>query len=35
MLLSGEFVDPLEWFDARWIQEHLEPKLALQDTADE
>ena len=28
MLLSGTFIDPLEWFDGRWIQEHLEAKLA-------
>jgi murein DD-endopeptidase MepM/ murein hydrolase activator NlpD len=28
MLLSGTFIDPLEWFDRRWIQEHLEAKLA-------
>jgi murein DD-endopeptidase MepM/ murein hydrolase activator NlpD len=35
MLVSGEFVDPLEWFDERWILEHLEPKLALQEAAEE
>ena len=29
MILSGVFVDPLEWFDARWIQEHITPKLAI------
>jgi murein DD-endopeptidase MepM/ murein hydrolase activator NlpD len=28
MILSGEFVDPLEWFDAKWIDEHIEPKFA-------
>ena len=28
MLVSGVFVDPLEWFDARWIQDHIQPKLA-------
>jgi murein DD-endopeptidase MepM/ murein hydrolase activator NlpD len=28
MLLSGTFIDPLEWFDRRWIQEHIEAKLA-------
>ena len=28
MLLSGIFIDPLEWFDKRWINEHLEAKLA-------
>ncbi|MFQ5512846.1 MAG: M23 family metallopeptidase [Myxococcota bacterium] len=27
VLVSGVFVDPLEWFDARWIREHVEPKL--------
>ncbi len=28
MLVGGEFVDPLEWFDGRWIREHIDPKLA-------
>lgn len=28
MLVDGQFVDPLEWFDARWIREHLESDLA-------
>lgn len=28
MLVDGHFVDPLEWFDARWIREHLESDLA-------
>ena len=27
MLVGGSFVDPLEWFDARWIEDHIEPKL--------
>ncbi|MCP4004341.1 MAG: M23 family metallopeptidase [bacterium] len=27
MIVSGLFVDPLEWFDERWINEHIEPKL--------
>jgi murein DD-endopeptidase MepM/ murein hydrolase activator NlpD len=27
ILLSGEFVDPIEWFDKKWIKEHLEAKL--------
>jgi murein DD-endopeptidase MepM/ murein hydrolase activator NlpD len=27
ILLSGEFVDPIEWFDKKWIREHLEAKL--------
>jgi murein DD-endopeptidase MepM/ murein hydrolase activator NlpD len=27
MLLDGVFVDPLEWFDAKWITEHIEAKL--------
>lgn len=27
MLVSGVFVDPLEWFDERWIQEHVEVKF--------
>jgi murein DD-endopeptidase MepM/ murein hydrolase activator NlpD len=29
VLVDGIFVDPLEWFDAKWIEEHVEPKLAL------
>jgi murein DD-endopeptidase MepM/ murein hydrolase activator NlpD len=28
VLVSGVFVDPLEWFDERWIREHVEAKLA-------
>jgi hypothetical protein len=28
MMLAGVFVDPLEWFDDRWIREHLEAKLS-------
>ena len=28
MIIDGVFVDPLEWFDPRWIQEHIEPKLS-------
>lgn len=28
MLVHGVFVDPMEWFDARWISEHIEPKLS-------
>ncbi len=27
MLLGGNFVDPLEWFDPKWIAEHIEGKL--------
>ena len=27
MLVSGVFVDPLEWFDEKWIQEHIEIKF--------
>jgi murein DD-endopeptidase MepM/ murein hydrolase activator NlpD len=27
MLLDGHFVDPLEWFDPKWIAEHIEGKL--------
>ena len=27
MLLDGNFVDPLEWFDPKWIAEHIEGKL--------
>jgi len=28
VLLAGTFVDPIEWFDAKWIAEHLESKLS-------
>jgi hypothetical protein len=28
IMVSGVFVDPLEWLDARWIEEHIEPKFA-------
>jgi murein DD-endopeptidase MepM/ murein hydrolase activator NlpD len=28
MLLDGVFVDPLEWFDKRWIDDHIEGKLS-------
>ena len=27
MILGGHFVDPLEWFDPKWIAEHIEGKL--------
>jgi murein DD-endopeptidase MepM/ murein hydrolase activator NlpD len=29
MLVSGAFVDPREWFDGRWIEEHVLAKLQL------
>ncbi len=29
MLLGGDFVDPLEWFDPKWIAEHIEGKLGV------
>jgi hypothetical protein len=29
ILVDGVFVDPLEWFDSKWIEEHVEPKLAV------
>jgi len=28
ILINGIFVDPLEWFDPRWTQEHIDPKLS-------
>jgi murein DD-endopeptidase MepM/ murein hydrolase activator NlpD len=28
ILVGGTYVDPLEWWDARWIQSHVEVKLA-------
>ena len=31
ILLSGEFVDPIEWFDKKWIDEHLEVKLRVRE----
>lgn len=34
MLVNGVFVDPIEWFDARWLREHIEPKLAAPIPAD-
>ena len=27
MMLGGVFIDPLEWFDAKWIRDHLSEKL--------
>jgi murein DD-endopeptidase MepM/ murein hydrolase activator NlpD len=29
MMVAGVFVDPLEWFDERWIKEHIEVKFAV------
>ncbi len=29
MIVGGVFVDPLEWFDPRWIAEHIEVKFAI------
>lgn len=31
VLVSGVFVDPIEWFDGRWIEEHIEPKFSLEE----
>jgi murein DD-endopeptidase MepM/ murein hydrolase activator NlpD len=28
MILDGVFVDPLEWFDKKWIDEHIDAKLS-------
>jgi len=28
MVLDGVFVDPLEWFDKKWIADHIETKLS-------
>jgi murein DD-endopeptidase MepM/ murein hydrolase activator NlpD len=33
MLLDGVFVDPLEWFDKKWIDDHIEAKLGSGKTA--
>ena len=35
VLVSGRFVDPLEWFDGRWIREHVEAKLAAEPEPDQ
>jgi len=35
MLVAGTFVDPLEWFDPKWIDEHLEAKLSLRKPEEE
>ncbi len=32
MIVAGVFVDPLEWFDPRWIEEHIEVKFAIPET---
>lgn len=32
MLVGGTFVDPLEWFDPKWIAEHIEVKLVVAET---
>jgi murein DD-endopeptidase MepM/ murein hydrolase activator NlpD len=32
MMVAGVFVDPLEWFDERWINEHIEVKFRIADT---
>jgi len=31
MLVGGVFVDPLEWFDGKWIKEHVEAKLTIEE----
>lgn len=33
MMVGGIFVDPLEWFDGRWIREHVEAKLTVTQAA--
>ncbi|MFI5315282.1 MAG: M23 family metallopeptidase [Myxococcota bacterium] len=33
MLLDGVFVDPLEWFDKKWIDDHIEGKLSAKPPA--
>ena len=27
ILLSGTYVDPLEWWDARWVHSHVDARL--------
>ena len=29
VLVNGEFVNPVEWWDAHWIQDNITRKLAL------
>ena len=33
ILVSGTYVDPQEWWDARWVREHVEERLEGQPTA--
>ncbi len=28
LLLQGDYVDPVEWWDARWLRDRVDPKLA-------
>lgn len=28
MLLAGHYVDPVEWWDAKWLRDRIDPKLA-------
>lgn len=28
MLLQGDYVDPVEWWDAKWLRDRVDPKLA-------
>jgi murein DD-endopeptidase MepM/ murein hydrolase activator NlpD len=28
LLLQGDYVDPVEWWDARWIRDRVDPKIA-------
>ena len=34
MLLDGVFVDPLEWFDKKWIDDHIEAKLSAKPSSE-
>jgi murein DD-endopeptidase MepM/ murein hydrolase activator NlpD len=31
MMVGGVFVDPLEWLDGKWIQEHVEADLGIEE----
>jgi murein DD-endopeptidase MepM/ murein hydrolase activator NlpD len=32
-LVGNTYVDPIEWWDAKWVTDHVAPNLALQPTA--
>ena len=30
VLVGGTYVDPKEWWDPKWVREHIEARLAIQ-----